>query len=429
MREGQAPTKDNANIPGLGLSSPLEVSSLKSIVRITEISILAGMNTEPVLPIDRAPIVKVVDLFCGAGGLAYGLKSAGLEIAAGVDLDPACRHPFEKNCGGEFAEKSVADVTLDELSRWFAGADVRVLAGCAPCQPFSTYSQSRKTPDDRWSLLRSFLRLALEARPEVVTMENVRGLASKPIWDEFVTGLQEAGYQTVWDEVLCSDYGVPQSRRRLVLIASLIGKISMPTASTQGSSLTVADAISGLPRLEAGEAYRDDQLHSACRLSPKNLQRIRASKPGGTWRDWPEELRANCHLKETGETYPAVYGRMRWDEPAPTMTTQCFGYGNGRFGHPEQDRAITLREAAILQSFPASYSFLPEGERASFAKVGMLIGNAVPPKLGEAIGHTVMAHLDILARTGINFDEHTSLSGIKLGEMSGEGTGTQGLLF
>jgi DNA (cytosine-5)-methyltransferase 1 len=352
------------------------------------------MRKQTIRKKNRVPTVKVVDLFCGAGGLAYGLKSAGLQIAAGVDLDPACRHPFETNCGGIFVEKSVAEVTKLELEEWFQGADVRVLAGCAPCQPFSTYSQSRRTPDTRWVLLRSFLNLAVDLRPEIVTMENVRGLGNSAIWRKFVEALKYAEYHVAWGEVLCSDFGVPQSRKRLVLIASRLGPVQIPVAEEGAEPNTVRDAIADLPALEAGESDTEDALHIACRLSPTNLKRIRASKPGGTWRDWPRSLRAACHKRNSGETYPSVYGRMSWDETAPTMTTQCFGYGNGRFGHPEQDRAITLREAAILQSFPASYSFIPNGQRLTFEKVGMLIGNAVPPKLGEAIGRNVLAHLD-----------------------------------
>lgn len=345
------------------------------------------------LPIDRAPVVKVVDLFCGAGGLAYGLRAAGLDIAAGVDLDPTCRYPFESNTAGHFEEASVADLESGTVARWFDGADVRVLAGCAPCQPFSTYSQKRKTPDDRWSLLRSFLALALDLKPEIVTMENVRGLAAKPIWTEFVSGLMAAGYYVAWDEVSCEDFGVPQTRCRLVLIASLLGPIEMPTKAVGAVPVTVREAIASLPRLEAGQTDPNDPLHTASKLSEVNMRRMRASKPGGTWRDWPEALRAACHLRTTGETYPSVYGRMEWDAPAPTMTTQCFGFGNGRFGHPAQDRAISLREAAIIQSFPAGYSFVKPKGRLTFAKVGMLIGNAVPPKLGQAIGEVIKAHV------------------------------------
>ncbi|MDB9494615.1 DNA cytosine methyltransferase [Spirulina major CS-329] len=124
------------------------------------------------------------------------------------------------------------------------------------------------------------------------------------------------------------------------------------------------------------------------------MKRIRASKPGGTWRDWDEALLASCHRKDTGKTYPSVYGRMEWDKPAPTITTQCFGYGNGRFGHPEQDRAISLREAALLQTFPENYQFLPLGEEPKFYTVGRLIGNAVPVRIGEVLAHTFLKHLD-----------------------------------
>jgi DNA (cytosine-5)-methyltransferase 1 len=339
------------------------------------------------------PVVKVVDLFCGAGGLAYGLKSAGFQIVAGVDLDPACRHPFEANCGGKFEKKSVSDVTPDDLNEWFGVSDIRVLAGCAPCQPFSTYSQSRKSTDDRWTLLREFKRLAWKVRPEIVTMENVVGLAKQPIWKEFVGSLRRGGYKVSWSEVDCTEYGIPQTRKRLVLIASRLGRVGLVVPENT-KSLTVEDTIKRLPRIEAGQGSKSDPLHAAANLSEINLRRIRVSKAGGTWRDWPESLRAKCHVRATGKTYPAVYGRMEWGKPAPTMTTQCYGFGNGRFGHPDQDRAISLREAALLQSFPLEYSFIEKNKKVSFDKLGTLIGNAVPPKLGEAIGKSIIAHLD-----------------------------------
>lgn len=145
--------------------------------------------------------------------------------------------------------------------------------------------------------------------------------------------------------------------------------------------------------IKAGERDPQDELHTASSLSPLNLSRIRVSRPGGTWRDWPEELQASCHRKDTGATYPSVYGRMEWDRPAPTITTQCFGYGNGRFGHPEQDRAISLREAAMLQTFPESYAFAPPGAPIKFNKMGRLIGNAVPVRLGEVIARSLVGHV------------------------------------
>lgn len=336
--------------------------------------------------------IAVVDLFCGAGGLAYGLKQAGLHVAAGVDLDPSCRFPLETNTGATFVCRDVSAVTAEDVIGWFGEASIRVLAGCAPCQPFSTYSQSRKSEDSRWTLLREFQRLAVAIRPEIVTMENVPGLANQSIWKEFVAALEAEGYTVTWREVLCTEFGVPQNRRRLVLLASQLGKIELTGPETKDLR-TVKQVIGELPAIAAGGAHPDDRLHTASSLSPINLRRIRASKPGGTWRDWPKSLRAKCHVRKTGKTYPAVYGRMEWNKPAPTMTTQCYGFGNGRFGHPEQDRAISLREAALLQSFPPDYQFLDADDEVTFNRLGTLIGNAVPPKLGEAIGHSIRTHL------------------------------------
>jgi DNA (cytosine-5)-methyltransferase 1 len=130
-----------------------------------------------------------------------------------------------------------------------------------------------------------------------------------------------------------------------------------------------------------------------CSSPPLNLARIRASKPGGTWKDWPEHLVAKCHTKSTGRTYPGVYGRMAWDEPSQTITTQYFGFGNGRFGHPEQDRGISLREGALLQSFPAGYEFVAHGRPVEISVIGRLIGNAVPVSLGRAIGESLRNHV------------------------------------
>ena len=144
------------------------------------------MNGETALHIEaNGRSTAVVDLFCGAGGLAYGLQAAGLTVKAGVDLDPSCRYPIEKNTGAEFALKDISELKPAELRRWFGDAQVRVLAGCAPCQPFSTYSQSRKSVDRRWTLLKQFQRLALAVKPEIVTMENVPGLATQAVWKRF----------------------------------------------------------------------------------------------------------------------------------------------------------------------------------------------------------------------------------------------------
>lgn len=335
--------------------------------------------------------IAAVDVFCGAAGLSLGLKASGIRIAAGIDLDPACRYPFEQNIGSVFLEKDVLKVRSDEVGKYFAGARVRVLAGCAPCQPFSGYTTKRHEEDERWQLLLEFLRLVKGVRPEIVTLENVPRLANLPLWETFVRRLRKVGYNVVWDVLDASKFGVPQSRQRLVLLGSRLGPIELPEPS-KSASPTVREAIGAFPSVVAGERSTDDPLHAARSLTDRNLARIRISKPAGTWKEWPEEMRVDCHRSETGKTYPSVYGRMSWDQPSPTITTQFYGFGNGRFGHPEQDRAITLREGATLQSFPPSFKFAPSEARVNFRAIGRLIGNAVPPALAKAIGSRIVEH-------------------------------------
>ena len=340
--------------------------------------------------------ISCVDLFCGAGGLTHGFILEGLPVNAGIDLDPACRYPYEENNDAVFVEKDVAITNATEVASLFSPGTTRVLAGCAPCQPFSTYSQRYDTKSDsKWSLLYEFGRLADEIRPDIVTMENVPTVERHGVFTDFATQLEELGYYVWFDVVDCTQYGVPQTRRRMVLLASLHGPIMM-IEPTHPKPKTVKQTIGRLRPIKAGESAPRDKLHVAPSLSPKNIKRIRASKPGGTWRDWPKHLVADCHKEDTGRTFPSVYGRMEWDKPGPTMTTQCYGYGNGRFGHPEQDRAISLREAAILQSFPRSYKFVEPDQPVQFNPIGRMIGNAVPVGLGRAIAQSITQHLSKL---------------------------------
>ena len=341
--------------------------------------------------------VSCVDLFCGAGGLTYGLNQAGISVVAGIDTDPACQYPYEKNNQAMFLQTDVGKIASRDVAALFEPSSFKVLAGCAPCQPFSTYSRRYDLRGDRrWNLLEAFAQHALEIQPDVVTMENVPSLSSHQVFRDFVLTLESAGYNVSTEIVDCSNYGVPQSRRRLVMLASRHGPINLMKGSLRTRS--VRQSIEKLPRLAAGESCSRDRVHTASTLSPLNLRRIRVSTPGGTWREWPKRLQLDCHKKKTGQTYPAVYGRMIWDEPAPTITTQCFGYGNGRFGHPEQDRAISLREAAILQSFPRRYKFVAPGADVEFTGVGRMIGNAVPVRLGRAIGNSILQHLETKAK-------------------------------
>ncbi len=339
--------------------------------------------------------IYAVDLFCGAGGLTNGLTRAGIDVQLGIDVDPICEFPYTANNKAKFLLKSVEDLGANDIEKFFRKRSIRLLAGCAPCQTFSTYNQKATSEDDRWWLLLHFSRLAKELSPELITMENVPRLINHDVFKQFVKDLQGAGYCVSHCVVNCADYGVPQHRQRLVLLASRLGPIRFLTPLEFGASArTVRAVIGNLPHLTAGETHSSDPLHQAATLSETNVLRIKASQPGGTWRDWRENLIAGCHRKPTGKTYPSVYGRMCWDRPAPAITTQFFGFGNGRFGHPQQDRAISLREGAILQSFPEDYVFSRPGEPISKKSVGKLIGNAVPPVLGEVIGKSIVAHVE-----------------------------------
>ena len=340
--------------------------------------------------------INAVDIFCGAGGLTYGLKKAGVNVQLGVDIDPACEYPFVENNNAKFLKKSVNDLKGSDIRDYLIGSDYTLLAGCAPCQTFSSYNQKASSIDERWQLLSQFSRLVKEVIPDIVTMENVPGLRYEDVFLDFVDDLKGNAYHVWYEVVDCSKYGLPQNRKRLVLLASKFGSIELLSPKKlRIKSKSVKDVIAKLPKLSAGEVDSNDPLHRCSALSDLNLKRIRASKPNGTWRDWDDNLVADCHKKESGKSYPSVYARMSWDQPAPTMTTQFYGFGNGRFGHPEQDRAISLREGAIFQGFPKKYKFVPPKAKINKRELGKLIGNAVPVKLGEIIGKTILNHLKI----------------------------------
>lgn len=317
-------------------------------------------------------------------------------MVAGIDIDPACAFPFESNIEAPFIEMDVRNLTAAHLEPLWSEGSIRLLAGCAPCQPFSPYRRGIDTSKEaQWPLLREFARLVEEVRPELVTMENVARIGTSAIFAEFVDDLKGLGYEVSWQSCYGPRFGLPQHRRRLVLIASLVGRIEVPNGDLeQGSYRTVRDAIGSLPALESGGKDANDRLHVARRLSPINMQRIAASVPGGTWEDWPEELRADCHRRATGASFKNVYARMEWDQPSPTITTLAHNFGAGRFGHPEQDRPISLREAALLQGFPRDYKLVSDARRVSAAEIGRLIGNAVPPPIAKAVGETILSNVN-----------------------------------
>lgn len=327
--------------------------------------------------------IHAIDLFCGIGGLTHGLRLAGLTVKAGIDIDPTCRHAFESNNeGAEFVCKDVRDIKFADLEPYYATAEVTALVGCAPCQPFSAYNRRRGQSDSDCSLVNEFARLIREGKPDLVSMENVPGLATHSAFDDFLETLILLGYDIAPTRIVsCEQYGVPQRRRRLVLLASRRGPISLP--HSHPSPPTVGDFIRDLPALRDGVAYVGDPVHATMPLSPTNRQRIAQSKPGGSWADWDDHLVNDCHRKAH---YPAPYGRMRWDALAPTITTQFCYYSTGRFGHPEQDRAISIREGAMLQTFPRDYVLVDKRDPLTMRELARQIGNAVPVNVARAIG-------------------------------------------
>lgn len=339
--------------------------------------------------------VGAVDLFCGVGGLTSGLKKSGINVVAGIDSDTSCTFPYSYNNNCDFIGTKIENISGKEIRNYLRPFKYKVLVGCAPCQPFSKHRKDKKDRSTHkdWNLLSEFGRLIKEVKPSIVSMENVPGLVSELVFQEFLKLLHENEYYVKYEVVNVADFGVPQTRRRLILLASKFGKIEIIKKTHQNKHISVKECIGSLPSLSAGQQDFADPLHYASSMSELNYKRISYSVPGGTWEDWPKELLARCHKKSSGRSYSAVYGRMKWDSPSPTITTQFTYFGTGRFGHPEQNRALSLREGALLQSFPKDYEFVPKEGKVSIKEISRQIGNAVPPRLGEIIGISIQNHI------------------------------------
>ena len=328
-----------------------------------------------------------------------------MKITFALDHDTDARASFEANFpDAHFEFADIRKVSVEAIrSRMEAEQSNPVLfSGCAPCQPYTKQNTIRPELDldERVPLLACFAALVQGCRPDLVFVENVPGLqkldARSQPFGGFVKQLEDADYQLDYRPIKLAKYGIPQSRRRLVLVGSRHGKVHLPE-ETHGPGapnegyVTVRDCIAHLPAIRAGEEHQDIPNHRAANLSARNLERIEATPEGGGNRDWPKVLTLECHKGVSG--YSDVYGRMSWDAPASGLTTRCTSYSNGRFGHPEQHRAISIREAACLQTFPEDFVF--EGSMASMARQ---IGNAVPVRLAKLIGHQFIEHLKAAGR-------------------------------
>lgn len=348
--------------------------------------------------------MEAFDLFCGVGGLSYGLKQAGIRIIGGLDSDVSCRYPYEAN-NGKFIGCDIENVDTSTILNLYSKDAIQILVGCAPCQTFSKHTQKMRgnQNDKKWFLLNEFSQKIRGIKPDIVSMENVPELIKYAVYDSFIQNLKGMGYYVNPAIVKCEEYGIPQYRKRLVVLASALGHIELIPAThpNKEDHISVMKTIGSqngtrLPHLEAGEIDADDPLHRCYNLSEMNKKRIRQSKPGGSWRDWDKCLLPECYKRASGKTYSGVYGRLEWNKPASTITTQFYAYGTGRFGHPEQDRALSLREGALLQTFPPKYEFYESKDTISFPKLGRHIGNAVPVRLGVIIGRSIVEHLEEL---------------------------------
>lgn len=342
--------------------------------------------------------IVAVDLFCGAGGLTKGFSMAGIDVRLGVDADESARDTYiRNNKKTTFWCRKIETVTGKEIldSIGLKKDELFLLSACAPCQPFSARNKKRLKADyvdERKNLLSCVIKIiaGMKRKPDLIFAENVPGIERNPVFVAFEDYLHGLEYALDYAVVNAADYGTPQSRKRLILIARKDDFIEIPKPS-HGSGLkayvTVRDAFKGLPPIKAGGESNKIPNHYCRDLAEINLKRLSETPDsGGSRIDWESKnLVLRCH-KRLGEKknkeHKDVYGRMAWDKPAPTLTTRCVSLSNGRFGHPTQDRAISIREAARLQGFPDNYEFFGP----SMESEARQIGNAVPVTLAEAFG-------------------------------------------
>jgi len=321
--------------------------------------------------------LTAIDLFSGCGGLTLGLKRAGFGVVAAIESDQLAATTYKSNHPHvRVFESDIRKVRPRGLMKELGlkPGQLDLLAGCPPCQGFSvlrTRNGATRPRDKRNGLISEMLRFARALRPKSIMVENVPGLSEHQSFRDFCRDLRRLGYIVEWDIKDASHYGVPQRRKRLILVAGQ--GFDIPFANKSTTTKTVRSAIGHLAPTHKSR----DRLHSRPQnRSDKVVKLIRAiPKDGGSRADLPESMQLECHKRSDG--FSDVYGRMAWDEPSPTITSGCFNPSKGRFLHPQDDRAISLREAALLQTFPSRYRFPIDANKEALA---LMIGNALPPE-------------------------------------------------
>lgn len=343
--------------------------------------------------------IKAVDFFCSGGGMSYGIKQSGIQVLAGIDFDISCKETYESNIiGAEFIHTDVFELKEKDLESRLSlkkNDDNLLLIGCSPCQFWSIINTDKTKSAQSKNLLVEFSRFVKYFRPGYVVVENVPGVLRKKEesgLDEFIEWLKASGYENPHFKVHnVNNYGVPQNRKRFTLIATRISNKELEPLKLKGEKPVVKDVLgveNGFPKIEDGHKDKTTYYHSVASISDTNKKRLKkVKKDGGNRFGFANdpELQLDCFIGRDN-SFKDTFGRLRWNKPSPTITTKFFSISNGRFVHPEEDRALSIREGATLQTFPKNYIF----KTTSIAKTARMIGNAVPPKYAEAIGKAII---------------------------------------
>lgn len=340
-------------------------------------------------------MIHAIDFFCGGGGMTYGLREAGLEVIAGVDLARDCQTTYESNnAGSRFVCADIKELPIEYFETEFGvqrGDDELLLVGCSPCQYYSIINTTKEKSKKSKDLLLDFMKFIEYYNPGFVLVENVPGLLSREdsAFPEFLQFLKNNQYQVTYDIINMSYYGVPQTRRRFSLVASRLGNVRMPIKEPKQKLLSeFIGTKKGLSNIPAGHIDLTDFMHSTMKLSPINMKRLyRTTKNGGSRMEWKDdkELQLKCYIGKDN-CFRDVYGRLRWNRPSSTITTNFIKITSGRFAHPCENRGLSIREGARLQTFPDSYVF----KGGSMTVNARIIGNAVPPEYARRLGQLLL---------------------------------------
>jgi len=344
--------------------------------------------------------LKAVDFFCSGGGMTCGLKQAGVQVIAGIDNDVSCKETYEtNNPGSRFILADVFDLKEIDLKKMLdlkRNDDALILVGCSPCQYWSIIRTDKTRSKKSKNLLIEFKRFVDYFNPGYVLVENVPGILGQKTesgLDRFITDLENRSYRVHFGIVNMNEYGIPQSRRRFSLLATRLHNepiFPSPDARRRPTLREFIGEDNGFRKIGPGHRDLTPLNHSTAQLSEKNVRRLsKTRQDGGSRSDWAQEKELK-RLRYRGNAFPDNYGRMSWNKPAPTITTRFHSISNGRFAHPVQNRGLSIREGAVIQTFPRDYIF----PRENIGVAARIIGNAVPPLFARRLGKTIIAAHD-----------------------------------